>query len=78
MDDPPNKLGKPTLWSIGFWIVTWLFALSAILGLVQAYRARAWEIRRGVRTHSLLVSSASTLIMLYLAYWGIIGIRTWR
>ena len=65
------------MWSVSFWILTWLFALAAVAGLVQAVRARVWEVRRAVRIHSLLVSLANVLALLYLAYWGLIGLRTW-
>jgi len=32
---------------------------------------------RGVRIHSLLVSLANVLALLYLGYWGLIGLRLW-
>jgi hypothetical protein len=58
-------------------VLTWLFALTTIAGLVQAIRARQWDVRPVVRRHALLVSIANVIVLAYLAYWGIIGLRTW-
>ncbi len=69
--------GKLTVWSIGVCALTWLFAVGAVAGLVQIFRARNWPIRRGVYIHALLVSLANVIVLSYLAYWGIIGLRTW-
>ncbi len=71
------NFGRPTAWSWSWVALTWLFAIFAVLGVVQAFRARSGPIRKGVLAHSLLVSIANVTVMLYLAYWGIIGLRTW-
>jgi CubicO group peptidase (beta-lactamase class C family) len=71
------RFGKMTIWSVAAWALTWLFTLGAVAGLVQVLRARKWPIRRSVYLHSLLVSLANFIVLLYLAYWGIIGVRTW-
>jgi hypothetical protein len=39
--------------------------------------ARKQEIRRFVRWFSIAVTSALLIATVYLAYWGVIGIRTW-
>jgi len=75
--DPFNALGKPTVWSLGICALTWVFAALAVVGLVQVVRARSWNINRWVWWHSLLVSIANAIVLAYLAYWGIIGVRTW-
>ena len=72
-----TRFGKMTIWSVAFWAVTWLFALGAVGGLVQIFRARKEPILRLVYIHALLVSLANVIVLLYLAYWGIIGLRTW-
>jgi len=69
--------GKPTFWSVSFWLLTWLFAVTSVLALVQAVRHRSSSIHRGVRVHSMLASIGSMAVMLYLVYWGVIGLRTW-
>jgi CubicO group peptidase (beta-lactamase class C family) len=75
--DPIERLGKPTVWSVGFCMLTWIFAMTSIAGFVQAIRARRWDVHAGVRRHALLVSTANVCVLVYLAYWGIIGLRTW-
>jgi hypothetical protein len=72
-----TRFGHKTVWSLTFYLLTWLFALTAVAGLIQAVRARHWEVNRGVRLHALLVSLANTIVLLYLGYWGLIGLRTW-
>jgi hypothetical protein len=77
MDDAIVKLGRPTALSVGFFLLTLVFAAAALAGLVQAVRARNWEIHGGVWAHALLVSLANTVAVLYLSYWGVIGLRPW-
>ena len=67
--------GRPTIWSWSWVVLTWLFAIFAVSGLVQAFRNGS--VRKSVRVHSLLVSLANLTVMLYLSYWGIIGLRPW-
>jgi CubicO group peptidase (beta-lactamase class C family) len=71
------RLGNLTIWSAAVWALTWLFALGAVAGLVQIIRVRKKPIRRWVYIHALLVSLANGIVLLYLAYWGLIGFRTW-
>jgi hypothetical protein len=77
MDDPLMKLGRPTALSVGFFLLTLIFAAAALAGLVQVVRAYKWEIDRGIWVHALLVSLANTVAVLYLGYWGVIGLRPW-
>jgi hypothetical protein len=74
---PIQRFGTPTVWSVGFCMLTWLFAGTAVVGLVQAVRARRWKVNRWVRRHALAVSVANVVVVGYLGYWGIIGLRTW-
>jgi CubicO group peptidase (beta-lactamase class C family) len=69
--------GKMTFWSVTIYLLTWLFAVTSILALVHAVRHRSSPIHRGVRIHSMLASIGSMIMMLYLLYWGVIGLRTW-
>jgi CubicO group peptidase (beta-lactamase class C family) len=72
-----EHFGKPTPRSIGLCVLTWLFALSAVAGLIQSLRGPRLGVRRAVWVHALLVSAANVLVAAYLAYWGVIGLRTW-
>jgi CubicO group peptidase (beta-lactamase class C family) len=76
-DDILQRFGKPTVWSVGFCVLTWTFGLTAVLGLVLTLRARGSAVPRGVYVHALSVSLANTVIAAYLAYWGVVGYRSW-
>ncbi|MFQ5599465.1 MAG: hypothetical protein ACE5G2_02795 [Candidatus Krumholzibacteriia bacterium] len=76
-DDVIWRFGEPTLWSVALFVLSLVFPVTSVAGLVQAIRARAWSMHRGVRVHSFLVSAASTVAALYLAYWGWFGFRSW-
>ncbi|MGH9858066.1 MAG: serine hydrolase, partial [Acidobacteriota bacterium] len=69
-------LGRITWLSVTIFTLTILFALASVWGLIAALRTHR-NIKRSVAIHSLLVSIANTMATIYLAYWGIIGLRTW-
>jgi len=75
--DAIQRFGTPTFWSVSLCLLTLLFAVTSVLALVQAVRHRSSPIHRGVRIHSMLASIGLMTIMLYLLYWGVIGLRTW-
>ncbi|HEY1015217.1 MAG TPA: serine hydrolase domain-containing protein, partial [Herpetosiphonaceae bacterium] len=72
------RYGQPTVWSIGLFGLTLLFAGCALAGAVQVVRSRRWAIRRGVWLHSAIVSALMLLTLGYLASFGVIGVMTWR
>lgn len=76
-DMPFARLGAVTAWSLSIFVLTILFAVTSLAALAQAWRGRHWPIRRGVLLHSLLVAAACVALAIYLAYWGMIGFRTW-
>ncbi len=71
------RLGNLTIWSFGLFLATLLFAVASLASAVALWRARKKEIRRSVRWFSISVTSALLIAAVYLAYWGVIGIRTW-
>jgi CubicO group peptidase (beta-lactamase class C family) len=75
--DMIQRFGKPTIWSIGFCVLTLGFALGSVAGLTLALRARGSNLRRPVYVHAVAVSLANTAVAVYLAYWGVIGYRSW-
>jgi len=75
--DEIGNFGRMSPWSLGFFVSTLFFAISAAAGLGVAFSAKRSSIRRGVRWHSLLVASAQTMLAFYLAYWGLLGLRSW-
>jgi CubicO group peptidase (beta-lactamase class C family) len=71
------RLGNLTIWSFGIFLATLIFAAASLASAVALWLARKQEIRRSVRWYSIAVTSALLIAALYLAYWGVIGIRTW-
>jgi CubicO group peptidase (beta-lactamase class C family) len=72
-----SAIGTLNLLTVGIYAATILFALLSLLGLVLALRVPKAEIHRGVHIHSLLVSLACCVVALFLASWGLIGLRLW-
>jgi hypothetical protein len=70
-------LAKPTFWSIGLCGLTVLFALAALWSAFVVCRARKLEVRRWVWIHSAIVTLALLIAAFYLAFWGMIGFRSW-
>lgn len=76
-DDVIETMGNLTGWSAVLCACTLEFAVASVGGTWACWRARAEETRRGVRVYSYLVNAALLAATIYLAYWGIIGLRTW-
>ena len=70
-------LGRLTIWSVAFTALTWLFALCTLLGVWQVWTARHAPMHRGVWWHAALVSAANLVVLSYLGYGGLIGLRLW-
>jgi CubicO group peptidase (beta-lactamase class C family) len=70
-------IGTLNFFTFGIFLATILFPLLSLLGLVLALRVPKEEIHRGVRLHSLLVSLACCVVAVFLASWGLVGIRFW-
>jgi CubicO group peptidase (beta-lactamase class C family) len=75
-DDPIERMGNLTPWSFGLFALTLVFAIAVLASLISVLRARG-EVRGGVRRFSIVVTTALVIAAAYLAYWGIIGLRTW-
>jgi len=72
-----SRLGNVTFWSLAIFTATLLFAAASLVAAWTAWRAPIEGVRRSVRIYSMTVSVALLLATVYLAYWGIIGLRTW-
>jgi hypothetical protein len=75
-DDLTERMGNLTPWSFGLFAMTLVFAIAALASLISVLRAGG-GVRRGVRRFSIVVTTALVIATVYLAYWGIIGLRTW-
>ena len=72
-----TAIGTHNLSTIGIFLATILFPTFSFLGLLLALRVPKTEIHRAVRIHSLLVSVACCVVAVFLASWGLIGVRLW-
>lgn len=76
-EDSVTRLGHATPWSVGLTLATIAFAFFSAVSLWAALRADRANMNRFAWFHSLGASFVFALASLYLAYWGIIGMRTW-
>ena len=72
-----TKIGTFNVWTAGIFLGTFLFPLLSVIGLVLVLRVSKSEIHRGVRIHSLLVSSACCVLTGFLLSWHLLALRLW-
>jgi hypothetical protein len=75
--DPFRRLGAPTLWSVGYVVLSVLFVVAATLAAVASARAPVAEQNHAAAWHGRLVAAAAVLVGAYFAWFGLIGFRTW-
>jgi len=76
-NDLIERLENRTAWSMALFLVTIMFAVASGASAIALWRAPAGAVRRGVRGYSIAVTLALLITTAYLAYWGVIGLRTW-
>jgi hypothetical protein len=76
-DDLIVRLGNLTGWSAAIFLTTLAYGIAAAASTFTAWRTPAESIRPSVRRFSRIVSVALLISAVYLAYWGIVGLRTW-
>jgi CubicO group peptidase (beta-lactamase class C family) len=69
--------GKFTVWTAGIFLLSVLFPLLSLYGLLLAVRVPKSEIHDGTRIHSLLVALACCVVTVFVASWHMIGLRLW-
>jgi CubicO group peptidase (beta-lactamase class C family) len=72
-----ERLGNRTIWSEALFLTTIVFAIACLASTVAWWRTPADAVRKSVRIYSRLVIIALLIAAFYLAYWDIIGLRTW-
>lgn len=75
--DMLNRLGNLTIWSAGLCLTSALFGVAALFSVIALWQARNREIRRFVRWHATAVTAGLLIAALYMAWWGLIAVRTW-
>jgi hypothetical protein len=77
LSDPFRRLGHPTVWSVGYAVLSVAFVVAAAVAAVAASRAPVAEQNRWAAWHGRLVAAAAVLVAAYFAWFGLIGLRTW-
>jgi CubicO group peptidase (beta-lactamase class C family) len=76
-DDLIERMGNLTVWSTALFLLTIAYAVAVVMSAISSWRVPAEGVRSSVRRFSIVVSVALLIAAAYLAYWGIIGLRTW-
>jgi hypothetical protein len=72
-----RRMGSLTVWSGALCLTTIAFAIATALSALALRGTPAEGVRRGVRRFSKVVTVGLLILAAYLAYWGMIGLRTW-
>ena len=72
-----SQIGSLNLWTVGIFLGTFFFPVLSVIGFVLVLRVPKDEIHRGVRIHSLLVSSACCVVTGFLLSWHLLALRLW-
>ena len=76
-DDLIPRMGNLTGWSVAFFLATVVYGVASVTGAIALWWAPKQEVRCWVRRFSTAVILALLIAAAYLAYWGVIGLRTW-
>ncbi|MBS0393943.1 MAG: beta-lactamase family protein [Proteobacteria bacterium] len=76
-DDLIERFGSPTGWAYALTATTVLFAVAALAAAWAAFRPAGPGVRPAVRRHAQFVAFGLVVATLYLAAYGVIGLRTW-
>jgi hypothetical protein len=72
-----NETGVFSFWSFLVFVGSIAFMLLSLAGLALAVSVPRKEIHRWARIHSLLVSIACCVVLLFFSAWHLIGLRLW-
>ncbi len=73
-----DQLGRPTPVAVSFVILSWIFVLLALHGLVFSVRSDPLCVGRLARMHSIAVCTSCSVVAAYLLYFRAIGFPSWR
>lgn len=76
-DDAIARFGAPTIWSVGLFLCTLSFPVASVAGFVLVRRLPPAALRRAVRIYALVASGLNVIASAYLAWWGMLGWRSW-
>jgi len=70
-------MGSLRPWSEALFLAKVAYAVASVAAAIAVWLAPRDEVRNGVRRFSIAVALALLIAAAYLAYWGVIGLRTW-
>lgn len=76
-DDLVDRMGNQTIWSEALFLSTVSYGIAVLFSAIASWRAPKESVRRGVRSYSRIVTIALLISAFYLAYWDVIGLKTW-
>lgn len=76
-DDLIDRMGNQTIWSEALFLSTVSYGIAVLFSAIAWWRAPKESVRRGVRAYSSIVTMALLISAFYLAYWDVIGLKTW-
>ena len=76
-DDLIDRMGNQTIWSEALFLSTVSYGIAVLFSAIAWWRAPKESVRRGVRAYSRIVTIALLISAFYLAYWDVIGLKTW-
>jgi hypothetical protein len=76
-DDLIDRMGNKTIWSEALFLSTVAYGIAVLFSAIAWWRAPKESVRRGVRAYSRIVTIALLISAFYLAYWDVIGLKTW-
>jgi hypothetical protein len=76
-DDLIDRMGNQTIWSEALFLSTVSYGIAVLFSAIAWWRAPRESVRRGVRAYSRIVTIALLIAAFYLAYWDVIGLKTW-
>jgi hypothetical protein len=71
-------LDRLSLWSSAVFLLSVALGLASLAGTIASLRAPRQGTRLGVRIYSMIVCVPLLIATSYVAYWELIGLRTWR
>ncbi len=75
--DPFRRLGKATLWSVGVFALSVAFGGATVSALYSSWRAPQNEQSRFACWHARAVALGALVLLVWYAWFGLIGVRTW-
>lgn len=77
--DAVPRLGTLTIYSGGYWLLSIGFAIFCVVTVIHAWRYAPQRAINGKASwwHAQLVTAANVIVLTYLSYYGMIGLRFW-